>query len=156
LGLFFGIGFEQSRRPAPLFSPNDAALLSNFHFRSVNADLNFGSRFHNSGFRTKARRPLFSIFDFLFCEAKFGGGGPNLCEPEPLTSKVVIAALWKKEQIDLAELARLRWVEKWSNQRLADYFGMSPTTAKGLLRRIKANPGLAGLREPPPVIRGRA
>jgi len=83
-----------------------------------------------------------------------GGGGPNLCEPEPLTSKVVIAALWKKEQIDLAELARLRWVEKWRYERLAEHFGIGRTTVRHFLREIKDNPKIAGLAQRPAAIRG--
>ena len=63
-----------------------------------------------------------------------GGGDPKLCEPEPLTSKVTIAALWKKEQIDLAELARLRWVEKWKIERIASHAGIGTTSVKRSLR----------------------
>ncbi|PWU12531.1 MAG: hypothetical protein C5B49_16175 [Bdellovibrio sp.] len=68
------------------------------------------------------------------------GGGPNLFEPEPLTSKATIAALWKKEQIDLAELARLRWVEKWRHERLAKHFGITRSTVRDWIRKINANP----------------
>ena len=85
---------------------------------------------------------------------QIGGGGPNLLESEPLTSKVTITALWKKEQLDLAELARLRWVEKWKYERLAEYFGVGRTTVRDHIRAIKAKPGLAGLHSKPPVFRG--
>lgn len=68
---------------------------------------------------------------------------------------MVIAVLWKKEQIDLAELARLRWVEKWKRQRLAEHFGIGRTTVRDWLRRIKDKPSLAGLDSKPPTIRGR-
>ncbi len=71
------------------------------------------------------------------CTIEFGGGDPNLCEPEPLTSKVTIAAMWKKEQIDLAELARLRWVEKWNIERIASHLGIGTTTLKLRLREIR-------------------
>jgi DNA-binding transcriptional regulator LsrR (DeoR family) len=47
---------------------------------------------------------------------------------------VTIAALWKKEQIDLAELARLRWVEKWKYERLAAHFGVGRTKIKEMTR----------------------
>lgn len=87
-------------------------------------------------------------------EKKFGGGGPNLCEPEPLTSKVTIAALWKKEQLDLAELARLRWVEKWRYERMAEHFGVSRSMVRDAIRGIKADPRSAGLRIAPGTVRG--
>lgn len=73
---------------------------------------------------------------------------------EPLTSKVIIKALWKKEQIDLAELARLRWVEKWRYERLADHFGVGRTTVRRFLGQIKDNPKIAALAQRPPAIRG--
>jgi hypothetical protein len=63
--------------------------------------------------------------------------------------------LWKKEQIDLAELVRLRWVEKWRYERLAERFGVGRTTVRDLIRQIKASPALGGYSVPPPVIRGR-
>jgi len=69
------------------------------------------------------------------------------------TSKVVIAALWKREQIDLAELARLRWVERWKYERLANHFGIGRTTVRDLIRQIKATPSLSGLSAKPTVIR---
>jgi hypothetical protein len=65
-----------------------------------------------------------------------GGGEPNLCEPEPVTSKVTVAALWKREEIDPADLARLRWVENWPSRRLAEHFGVGRSTVKDLLRKI--------------------
>ena len=68
----------------------------------------------------------------------FGGGCPNIVEPEPLTLKVEIAVLWKKEQLDLAELARLRWVEKWTRMQIADHFGLSRTTVCNWLRQAQA------------------
>lgn len=59
-----------------------------------------------------------------------------------------------KEQIDLVELARLRWVEKWKYERLAEHFGVGRTTVRNWVRRIKATPSLGGLSCKPPVIRG--
>lgn len=69
--------------------------------------------------------------------------------------KTVIAASWRKEQIDLAELARLRWVEKWKYKRLAEHFGVGGNAVRDCVRRIKAQPALGGLSAKPPVIRGR-
>lgn len=63
-------------------------------------------------------------------------------------------ASWRKEQIDLVELARLRWVEKWRYERLAAYFGIGRTTVRDFIRQIKANPSLGGLKTMPAAIRG--
>lgn len=65
-----------------------------------------------------------------------------------------IAALWKREQLDLAELARLRWVEKWRYERLAGHFGVSRSTVRDAIRGIKANPRAAGIRCIPGAVRG--
>lgn len=77
-----------------------------------------------------------------------------LLEPEPLTLKLTIAALWKKEQIDLAELARLRWVEKWKYERLSEHFDIGRSTVRDYIRAIKSYPLLAGLKAKPPAVRG--
>lgn len=50
---------------------------------------------------------------------------------------------WKKDNLDLTELARLRWIEKWKIERIAEYFGRSPNFIKKGLRKIEANPDLA-------------
>jgi hypothetical protein len=84
-----------------------------------------------------------------------GGAHGIVAETELLTSKVVITVLWRKEQVDLAELARLRWIEKWKRQRLADHFGIGHRTVRSYLRRINADPSLAGLKVKPHKIRGR-
>lgn len=47
---------------------------------------------------------------------------------------------WEREYFDLTELARLRWVEGWKIQKLADYYGISKTAIKERLRAVKANP----------------
>jgi len=36
--------------------------------------------------------------------------------------------LWKRKQLDLVELARLRWVEKWRYERLAEHFEIGRTS----------------------------
>ncbi len=41
-----------------------------------------------------------------------------------------IAVERNKVQINLPELARLRWVEHWSYEKLADYFGLSEVSIK--------------------------
>ncbi|MCB9026004.1 MAG: hypothetical protein H6625_06785 [Bdellovibrionaceae bacterium] len=35
---------------------------------------------------------------------------------------------WKLPDLDLTELAKHRWVQKWSVPRLAEYFGRKPDT----------------------------
>ncbi len=52
---------------------------------------------------------------------------------------------WERECLDLTELARLRWIEKWKVSQLADYFEISRTAVKERLRAIKSNPKRAGL-----------
>lgn len=59
-----------------------------------------------------------------------------------------------KEKLDLAELARLRWVERWTIEKLAGHFGLGTTAIKGRLSNIKKSPGLAGLAKRPSNIRG--
>lgn len=100
------------------------------------------------------KEPRGTIAVSLLPSLEFGGGCPNLCEPEPLTVRVVIAASWRKEQIDLVELARLRWVEKWRYERLAEHFGIGRTTVRNFIRDIKAKPSLGGLKARPVTIRG--
>ena len=60
-----------------------------------------------------------------------------------------------KVNIDLAALARMRWIEGWKVQRLAAHFSVSGQTIKDRLRAIKKNPRLGGFKTRPPNIRGR-
>ncbi len=71
-------------------------------------------------------------------ELKIGGGGPNLLEPEPITSKVEIAVSWKKEQVDLARLAHLRWIDKWSYEQIAVELGIGRTKVIAELRKARS------------------
>ncbi|MGZ6434971.1 MAG: hypothetical protein ACXWRE_16665 [Pseudobdellovibrionaceae bacterium] len=87
--------------------------------------------------------------------AKVGGGGPNLVEPGQPTISSLIRVSWVKEKLDLAELARLRWIELWTIKRLADHFGISATAIKDRLRAIKKNPSRGGFASRPSNIRGR-
>lgn len=68
----------------------------------------------------------------------YGGGGANLLEPEPITSKVGIVVSWKKEQVDTVRLAKLRWVDKWSYEQIAAEFGIGRTKVIAELRRVKS------------------
>ena len=50
----------------------------------------------------------------------------------------VYSIIWKRPDLDLKELARLRWIHKWSVARLAAHFGRRPdTTIQGCLCRIR-------------------
>lgn len=60
-----------------------------------------------------------------------------------------------KEKLDLVELARLRWVEKWTIERLARHFDAGTTTIKERISKIRHSPHLAGLEDQPPNMRGR-
>lgn len=86
---------------------------------------------------------------------KDGGGLANIVEPGPLTIKSFIEVFWLKEKLDLAELARLRRVEKWTIESLARHFGLGTTAIKEWLSKAKKSPGLAGLTKRPSNIRGR-
>lgn len=55
---------------------------------------------------------------------------------------MTIAALWKREKLDLAELARLRWVEKWKIERIASHFGAGATAVKRRLIQLRESPSL--------------
>ena len=65
-------------------------------------------------------------------------------EPEPITSKIEITVTWKKEQIDAAELARLRWVEKLGYKRIAARLGVSRS---GVIHRLRKMEALKGTEE---------
>ncbi len=54
-------------------------------------------------------------------------------------------ATWERIYLDLTELARLRWIENWKIEKLADHFEVSRTAVKERLRAIKSNPKCAGL-----------
>jgi len=68
---------------------------------------------------------------------KNGGGEPNLLEPEPLTSKVEIKVSWKKEQVDLVRLAKLRWVDKLRYEQIGAEMGIGRTKVIAELRKLK-------------------
>ncbi len=67
---------------------------------------------------------------------------------------IVYKVSWEREYLDLTELARLRWIENWKIERLADFYGISMTAIKERLRAIKRNPQRVGLKIPDGVFRG--
>jgi len=48
------------------------------------------------------------------------------------------AVLWKRQEIDLAELAKLRWVDNWQVKHLAQHFGVGRTAIGNHLRQLKS------------------
>jgi hypothetical protein len=49
---------------------------------------------------------------------------------------------WQRDVIDPTELARKRWVEKWTMERLVDHFGVGRTAVVRHLGLIRRNPSL--------------
>ena len=49
----------------------------------------------------------------------------------------VYSIVWRRPDLDLAELARLRWIQQWSVARLAAHFGRRPDTIQGHLCKMR-------------------
>lgn len=62
-------------------------------------------------------------------------GGPMLVEPLAVARMYEIQ--WRKKTLDLAELAKLRWVEMWSIGRIAEALDRSPNTIDWALQALK-------------------
>ena len=75
------------------------------------------------------------MIDFTFGEN--GGGAPILGKQQPRTVACYIAVERNKVQINLPELARLRWIERWSYEKLAGYFNLSEASIKRRLQRVR-------------------
>ena len=86
---------------------------------------------------------------------KIGGGYNNVQELSGPTISHSYKLTWERDYLDLTELARLRWVDGWKIERLADYFDSSSTAIKERLRSIKKNPARAGVVIPSRVVRGK-
>lgn len=67
-----------------------------------------------------------------------------MVEHQELTISRWYEIQWRKQEIDLTELAKRRWIDKWSIERLADHFGFGTTRIKVYLNRIRENPDLGG------------
>ena len=52
---------------------------------------------------------------------------------------------WRKQGIDLTELAKRRWIDKMQIDELAQKFGRGSTQIKFHLNRISANPNLVNI-----------
>ena len=75
----------------------------------------------------------------------YGGVDANLVEPQKLTVNRFYEVLWKKQEIDLTVLAKLRWIDKWSIERLAKHFDLGTTAIKCRLKALKSKPKLASI-----------
>jgi hypothetical protein len=56
---------------------------------------------------------------------------------EPLTVTKEYQAQWFRPRIDSDELARLRWVKKWSLMRIAKHYKRSKAAICGRLKKLK-------------------
>ncbi len=89
----------------------------------------------------KSPKWQFNVFE------KNGG----VCAKLPELAGAVVSTTYKlhweqkREYLDLTELARLRWIERWSIGRLARYFGLSKPCVKERLRRARREPSRAGI-----------
>jgi hypothetical protein len=73
-----------------------------------------------------------------------GGGQAKLQELSGPTISQTYKLTWEWDYLDLTELARLRWIEGWKIEKLANHFAVSPTAIKERLRLIKSDPKRAG------------
>ena len=67
----------------------------------------------------------------------FGGCRPILVElhDEVLTNQKV---QWRRSKVNLMELAKRRWIDKWSIKRLSKQFDRKPDTIKMYLGRLRS------------------
>jgi hypothetical protein len=71
---------------------------------------------------------------------KDGARRPTVVEPMVVIEEYPIQ--WKRQPVDLTKLAKLRWIEKWSVARLAQYFDRSPETIQMHICRQRKPQGL--------------
>lgn len=73
-----------------------------------------------------------------FPEEKNGAGHTIVVEPQ--TTVREYGAEWGKARLDREKLAQLRFIEKWSIQRLQAHFGFGKTKIKKELSGLRGNP----------------
>ena len=64
-----------------------------------------------------------------------GAPRPKLVELRVLPKMHTIQ--WKRPQVDLSELARLRWIKKWPRLKLAQHFRLSENTVQAYFQEFK-------------------
>lgn len=67
------------------------------------------------------------------------GESNSLVRPlfEPLVFPQVKTIEWRAPRFDLAELAKLRWIENWSRKDLARHFGKTETAIQQYFHKLK-------------------
>ncbi len=81
-----------------------------------------------------------------FWHSTLGARQPKLGKPIGAVASRIYAVSWKRQQIDLTRLAKLRWVDKIQIDVLAHLFGVSRTYLVKQLGTIRANPDLVKCR----------
>lgn len=69
----------------------------------------------------------------------FGSGDANLVEPIVVVREYPGQWIKRLKPVDLAELARLRWIEKWPVKRLAIHFERHRGTISEMLASLKTD-----------------
>lgn len=87
---------------------------------------------------TVSERNYFAIFCFKRLR-KTGGGCAKVVEPRTLTVRRSYPIQWKRERVDLAELANLRWIKKWRIERIAAHLDLGTTTVKRHLAEVRGH-----------------
>ncbi len=64
-------------------------------------------------------------------------GAPRPIVHEPLSWNIELPIEWKEPKFDLAELARLRWIEKWPRKQLARHFGKTEVAIQNHFSALK-------------------
>lgn len=71
---------------------------------------------------------------------QIGAGCRKLQEPEWLVVSQTYSMSWDRIYLNLTEVARLRWVERWNIDSIALHFATTPVAIKERLRAAKENP----------------
>lgn len=75
------------------------------------------------------------ILSFGWNTLTFGPRRPIVCKPQVWSQDQPIA--WRVTRFDLAELAKLRWIENWSRKDLARHFGKTETAIQQHFHKLK-------------------
>ncbi len=77
------------------------------------------------------------LYNQVLILKKIGGSSLSLAEPPNLVITRFYGILWGQKRFDYARLARLREIEDWSVERLAEHYGVSQQSIQRYLRRAK-------------------
>ena len=64
-------------------------------------------------------------------------GGRRSILDEPLCWVEEYPIVWREPRLNLAELAKLRWIEGWDRKRLANHFGRTEEAIQNYFQKIK-------------------